>query len=74
MRQVGIKVCDIPIYEGLTNLVSFLIEFEEKVSEPRRLLDLSFALKVTPARWWVVYKQSISEWPQFQRLMEVLFG
>ena len=45
--------------------------FEERVSQPRRLSALDFAMKATPARWWVAHKQSISEWPQCQRLMEI---
>ena len=26
------------------------------------------------ARWWGTHKQSISEWPQCRRLMEIIFG
>ena len=50
MQWVGIKVCDIPTYEGFPNLEYFLTEFEEKVTEPQRLITLEFALKDTPAR------------------------
>ena len=60
MQRVSTKVCDLPTYEGLPNLESFLTEFEEKVTEPQRLLALDFTLKATPARWWVTHKQSIS--------------
>ena len=60
LRWVGTEVCDLPTYEGLPNLESFLTNFEEKVSEPQRLLSLDVALKDTIARWWVSHKQSIS--------------
>ena len=53
MRQVGTEVCDLPTYEGLHNLEYFLTEFDEKASEPQRLLAMYFALKATPTRWWV---------------------
>ena len=39
----------------------FLTKFEEKVIEPQCLLDLDFALKDTPTRWWVKPKNTISE-------------
>ena len=42
--------------EGLPNLETFLTEFEERVTEPQRLSALDFALKYTPARWWVSHK------------------
>ena len=73
MRRVGIEVCDLPAYEGFPKLDYYLIEFEEKVVEPQRLLALDFALKDTPSRWWVTHKQSISKRPQCRRLIEVRF-
>ena len=73
MRWVGIEVSDLPTYEGLPNLASFLIGFEEKVTEHQHLFALDFALKVTPAKRWAAHKESISEWPQCRRLMEIKF-
>ena len=32
-QRVGTEVSDFPTYEGLPNLESFLVEFEEKVTE-----------------------------------------
>ena len=71
MWRVGIEVCDLPTYEGLPNLEYFLIKFDEKVTEPQCLLTLDFALKFTPSRWWVAHKQSILEWSECRRLLEV---
>ena len=31
-------------------------------------------LKATPARWWGTHKQSIIDWTQCRRLMEIIFG
>ena len=56
VRRVGTDTSDLPIYEGLHNLASFLTKFEEKVTEHQRLPPLDFALKSTPARWWVAHK------------------
>ena len=71
VRRVSTLVYDLPTYEGLPNLDTFIIEFEEKVLEPQLLLALDITLKATPSRWWVAHKKSISEWPQCQRLLEV---
>ena len=49
--HVTTKIVELPIYEGLPDLSEFLQEFEEKVFEPQRLLELEDALKATPARW-----------------------
>ena len=51
VQWVGTEVCDLPTYEGLPNLESFLTKFEEKQYEPQWLLALDVALKDTPARW-----------------------
>ena len=63
MQLVGIKVSDIPTYEGLPKLAYFLIEFEEKVIEPQLFSTLDFALKDITTRWWVAHKKYTSEWP-----------
>ena len=56
MRWVGVKVCDMPTYEGIPNLDSFLTKFEEKVTKLQHLLALEFSLKDTPTTWWVAHK------------------
>ena len=73
VRRVGSKESMLRMYEGLPNLASFLEEFEEKVTEPHRLFALDYVLKATSARWWGTHKQSISEWTQCRRLMEIIF-
>ena len=35
LQSVGIEVCDLPNYEGLLNMETFLTEFEDKVLEPQ---------------------------------------
>ena len=51
---------ELPTYEGLPNLVTFLNEFEGLVMESQRLSALDHALKATPARWWGAHKKSIT--------------
>ena len=57
LRRVVNEVIEFLIYEGLPKLSKFLVEFEEKVSEPQRLLALEEELKATPARWWETHKK-----------------
>ena len=63
-----------PVYEGFPELSNFLVEFEDKVLEPHRLLALEEELKATPSCWWVTHKKSINGWSLCRKLMEVRFG
>ena len=74
LQWVGFEVSDIPTYEGLPNLAYFTVEFEGKFMETQRFSSLDFALKPTPTIWWVALKESVSEWTQYRRLMEIRFG
>ena len=74
LQWVAIETVKFPIYEGLSKLSKFFQEFEEKVFEPQRILDLDVALKATPTRWWETHKQMIHGWKQCKRLMMVHFG
>ena len=53
---------ELPTYEGLPNLATFLTEFEGFVMESQRLSVLDHALKAMPARWWGAHKKSITDW------------
>ena len=47
--HVTTKFIEFPIYEGMLELSKFLVEFEEKLSEPQPLLALEESLKATLA-------------------------
>ena len=53
------KIVELPIFEGIHKLSTFLMEFEEKVSEPQRLLALEEEMKDSPSHWWVTHKNTI---------------
>ena len=74
MKWLGDEANNIPTYEGFPRLAYFITKFEAKFIESQQLSSLEFVLKATPARWWGTHKQSISEWPQCRRLMEIRFG
>ena len=74
VEKGGSEASALPTYEGLPNLATFLVEFEEKIIESHRLSTLEYVLKAMPTRWWGRHKQSISDWFQCRILMEIIFG
>jgi hypothetical protein len=51
-----------------------LTQYEDKVLENHRFLELDLALKATPTRWWGAHKETITEWYQCKRLLRIRFG
>ena len=45
------EVCDLPFYDGLGDINTFLEEYKEKVSDFQIFLALDIALRATPTRW-----------------------
>jgi hypothetical protein len=68
------KVSNLPTFDGLNHLETFLLEFEEVVPVQQRLLALDEALKETPARWWGTHKKNIVDWMQCRTLMAMRFS
>ena len=60
VRWIGTQVSDLPTFDGLNNLETFLLEFEEIVLVQQRLLALNKALKATPTRWLGTHKRNIA--------------
>ena len=54
MCFVVTEIVELLVYEGLLELYEFLIVFEERVSEPQRLLALEEELVATPAHCLLV--------------------
>jgi hypothetical protein len=46
-------------FDGLNHLEAFLLDFEEIVPLPQRVLAMNEALKSSPARWWGAHKNNI---------------
>jgi hypothetical protein len=74
LRWIGTKLCDPPMYVGLTDISLFVKEFELQVPEHQRMLALHGVLKETPSRWWDAHKERMEDWSQCRRLMQVRFG
>jgi hypothetical protein len=59
VRWIGTTVTNLPTFDGLNHLETFLLEFEEIVPVQQRLLALDETLKATPGRWWGKHKRNI---------------
>jgi hypothetical protein len=49
---IGTTVSNLPTFDGLNPLETFLSDFEESVPMKQILLVMDEALKEAPARWW----------------------
>jgi hypothetical protein len=74
VRWIGTKVSNLPTFDGLNHLESFLSEFEEIVPVQQRLLALDEALKATPTIWRGTHKKNNTNWEQCRTLMTKHFS
>jgi hypothetical protein len=74
VRWIDTKVSNLPTFDGLNHLETFLLEFEEILLVQQRLLALDKDLKETPTIWWGTHKKNITEWVQCHTLMIVHFS
>jgi hypothetical protein len=49
------------MYDGLTNIILFVKEFELQVCEQKILLTLDVVLNVNPIRWWFAHKEGMKD-------------
>jgi hypothetical protein len=74
VRWIGTTISNLPTFDGLNPLETFLSDFEESVPIQKRLLAMDEALKATPTRWWGTHKHNITKWVQCCTLMTVRFS
>jgi hypothetical protein len=74
VHWIGTEVSNIPTFDGLNNLETFILEFEGIVPIQQRLLALDEDLKATLARCWEAHKKNIAEWVQCCTLLIVHFS
>jgi hypothetical protein len=74
VRWIGTTVSNLPNFDGLNPLETFLSNFEENVPIQQRLLAMDEALKATPLRWWGTHKSNITDWTQCRTLMTARFS
>jgi hypothetical protein len=76
-REVGwidTTVSNLPTFDGLNPLETFLSKFEESVPMKQRLLAMDEALKETPTRWCGTHTRNITDWVHYHTLMTAQFS
>jgi hypothetical protein len=74
VRWIGTIVSNLPTFDGLNSLESFLSEFETSVPTQQRLLAMDEAMKATSTRWWGTHKSNIIDWTQCRTMMTTWFS
>jgi hypothetical protein len=70
---IDTTVSNLPTFDGMNPLETFLSEFEESFRMKQRFLAMDEALKATPTRWWGKHTKNITEWVQCRTLMTMQF-
>lgn len=74
LRCVSTKVRDIPTYDGLGEVDSFLDRFERKVTKKKRFQALNWVLRATTARWWGTHRRRFEDWRACRKMLRSRFG
>jgi hypothetical protein len=74
VHWIGTTVSNLPTFDGMNPLETFLLDFEESVPIQHRLLAMDEALKSTPTRWWGAHKSNVTDWIQCRTLMATRFS
>jgi hypothetical protein len=72
-RWVGIEVREHPVYDGTSDLESFLHNMEENVVEDQRISILHVAFQNNPARWWANHKYVLITWDKVKQAINYMF-
>ena len=69
LHCVSTKVRDLPTYDGLNEVDTFLDAFEREVLEKQRFQALDWVLHAMSVRWWGTHKGSFEYWHECRRMM-----
>jgi hypothetical protein len=69
VHWISTTVSNLPTFDDLNPLETFVLEFEASVPTQQILLEMDEALKETPTRWWGTHKNNITDWVQCRTLM-----
>ena len=69
MRCMSTEVRDMPTYDGLNEVDTFLDAFERKVLEKKRFQALDWVMCATSTRWQGTHKGSFDDWRECSRMM-----
>ena len=74
LRWIGTEVCEVPIFDGLSNIKEFLQKYEAQVPLSQQMKTLDVELRATPTRWWTGHKRIITTWETYHRMLAIRFG
>ncbi len=74
MHCVSIEVRDLPTYDRLSEVDTFLEKFEREVLKKKHFQALNWVLRTTPMKLWVTHKGSFEDWHECRRRMHTWFG
>jgi len=74
LHYVSTEVRDLPTYDGLSEVDTFLDKFEMEVPEKKRFQALNWVLGTMLARWWGMHKGRFEDWHACRRMMHTWFG
>jgi hypothetical protein len=74
VHWISTEVRNLPTFDGLNHIDTFLSEFEKIVPIQQKMLELGEALKATPARWCGAHKRNIAEWTHCHTLLTMHFS
>jgi hypothetical protein len=74
VHWIGTTISNLPTFDGLNPLETFLSDFEESVPMKKRMLVMDEALRETPEIWWGAHKSKIIDWVQCHTLMTIRFS
>ena len=74
LRCISTKVRDLPTYDGLSEVDSFMNRFEIEVLEQQRFNSLKWVICVMPNRWWGTHQGSFEDWCECRRMIRMDFG
>jgi hypothetical protein len=61
VHWIETTVSNLPTFDGINPLETFLSNLEESVPMQQRLLVMDEALKATPKIWWGAHKSNITD-------------
>jgi hypothetical protein len=74
VHWIDTTISNLPTFDGLNPLETFLSDFEESVPMQQILLVMDEALEETPTIWWGEHKSNITDWVQYLNLMTTWFS
>lgn len=69
LHCVSSKEINLPTYDALNEVDTFLDAFDRKVPKKQRFHALDWVLRATPTRWWGTHKGIFDDWHECRRMM-----